>query len=75
MKLPSDETPDPTNGDGYLSDEYDQIEMMPAPIRDGDFSEYEWMEHEEEFDSQVLFSTIRNHDCFRISNILASNNL
>lgn len=57
MKLPSDETPDPTNEDGYLSDDYDPIEIMPAPIRDGDFSEYEWMEHEEEFNSQVFSSS------------------
>ncbi len=53
MKLPSDENTGNMNGDGYLSDEYDQIEMMPAPIRDGDFSEYMWMENEEEFNSQV----------------------
>lgn len=53
MKLPTDETPSNMNGDGYLSDEYDQLEMMPAPIRDGDFSEYMWMENEEEFNSQV----------------------
>lgn len=53
MKLPTDETPQNMNSDGYLSDEYDQLEMIPAPIRDGDFSEYMWMENEEEFNSQV----------------------
>lgn len=54
MKIPSDETPENhTNGDGYISDDYEQLEMAPAPIRDGDFSEYMWMENEEEFNSQV----------------------
>ena len=52
MKLPSDESPN-MNGEGYVSDEYDQLEMVPPPIRDGDFSEYMWMENEEEFNSQV----------------------
>lgn len=55
MKIPSDETPqNHTNGDGYISDDYEQLEMAPAPIRDGDFSEYMWMENEEEFNTQVL---------------------
>lgn len=52
MKLPSDETPsNHLNGDDYLSDEYE--ELIPAPITNGDFSEYMWMENEEEFDSEV----------------------
>lgn len=58
MKLPSDEIPPNMNGEGFMSDEFDQLEMMPAPIRDGDFSEYMWMENEEEFNSQVGYAMI-----------------
>ena len=77
MKLPSDETPANMNGEGYISDEYeDHLEMMPPPIRDGDFSEYMWMENEEEFNSQVRISisceTVRFHFHLPSLNLLTS---
>lgn len=40
----------------YLSDGSDigNVEDMESPSHDGDFSEYLWMENEEEFDKQVM---------------------
>lgn len=53
-------------GDTYLSDGTGSESVTPAnsnsiddcdsPSVDGDFSEYLWMENEEEFDKQVRFS-------------------
>ncbi|XP_026284559.1 polyadenylate-binding protein-interacting protein 2B [Frankliniella occidentalis] len=60
MKLPTETSAPPSNagsGNGY----YGQNNVMlilappsPDPAENGDFSEYFWMENEEEFDQQVL---------------------
>lgn len=67
MKMPGNQTSDSGIYDyeenPYFSDELDNNveEFTPAP--ETDFSEYLWMEHEEEFDKEVkiliLFSFLR----------------
>lgn len=64
MKVPKEESKDQNNDntvneDDSLSNPYDSesndSDSIDPPTRDGDFSEYMWMENQEEFDLQVLF--------------------
>lgn len=63
MKLPlSDPTMPATNGSGngyYGQNNHAVVVIMeqppPDPVENGDFSEYFWMENEEEFDKQVIW--------------------
>lgn len=50
MKLPEESV---LNDEFYFSDDLDDSSPPSSPVRDGDFSEYMWMEHEDEFDSAV----------------------
>lgn len=62
MKVPKEESKEQNNDntvneDDNLSNPYDtesNSDSIDPPTRDGDFSEYMWMENQEEFDLQVL---------------------
>ncbi|XP_034244067.1 uncharacterized protein LOC117646877 [Thrips palmi] len=63
MKLPTSETSAPSlnagSGNGYYGQNNHTVMVIlappsPDPAQNGDFSEYFWMENEEEFDRQVL---------------------
>lgn len=63
MKVPKEESKEQTT-DNTLNDDDDDMtnpydtesnsDSIDPPTRDGDFSEYMWMENQEEFDLQVL---------------------
>lgn len=61
MKVPKEESKEQNNDntlndDDNLSNPYDtesNSDSIDPPTRDGDFSEYMWMENQEEFDLQV----------------------
>jgi len=61
MKVPKEESKEQhndntLNDDDNLSNPYDtesNSDSIDPPTRDGDFSEYMWMENQEEFDLQV----------------------
>lgn len=61
MKVPKEDTKEQSsdntlNEDDDLSNPYDtesNSDSIDPPTRDGDFSEYMWMENQEEFDLQV----------------------
>lgn len=61
MKLPTSETNAPSihsgSGNGYYGQNNTVMVILappsPDPAQNGDFSEYFWMENEEEFDRQV----------------------
>ncbi|XP_022183037.1 polyadenylate-binding protein-interacting protein 2B [Myzus persicae] len=62
MKVPKEESKEQSNDntlndDDNLSNPYDtesNSDSIDPPTRDGDFSEYMWMENQEEFDLQVM---------------------
>ena len=60
MKLPLSDSYSATNGsgNGYYGQNNHSVVVLPAPSPDPsqneDFSEYFWMENEEEFDNQVI---------------------
>ncbi|CAI6344674.1 unnamed protein product [Macrosiphum euphorbiae] len=62
MKVPKEESKEQNNDntlndDDNLSNPYDtesNSDSIDPPTRDGDFSEYMWMENQEEFDLQVM---------------------
>lgn len=62
MKVPKEESKEQhndntLNDDDNLSNPYDtesNSDSIDPPTRDGDFSEYMWMENQEEFDLQVF---------------------
>jgi len=62
MKVPKEDSKEQNNDntlndDDNLSNPYDtesNSDSIDPPTRDGDFSEYMWMENQEEFDLQVL---------------------
>lgn len=79
MKVPKEESngqnnDNTLNDDDNMSNPYDtesNSDSIDPPTRDGDFSEYMWMENQEEFDLQVLtynfkivFSCISNLLCY-----------
>lgn len=63
MKVPKEESKEQTT-DNTLNDDDDDMtnpydtesnsDSIDPPTRDGDFSEYMWMENQEEFDLQVV---------------------
>lgn len=61
MKVPKEDSKEQNNDntlndDDNLSNPYDtesNSDSIDPPTRDGDFSEYMWMENQEEFDLQV----------------------
>lgn len=62
MKVPKEESKEQNNDntlndDDDMSNPYDtesNADSIDPPTRDGDFSEYMWMENQEEFDLQVM---------------------
>jgi len=62
MKVPKEDSKEQNNDntlndDDNLSNPYDtesNSDSIDPPTRDGDFSEYMWMENQEEFDLQVM---------------------
>lgn len=64
MKVPKEDTKEQNNDntlneDDNLSNPYDtesNSDSIDPPTRDGDFSEYMWMENQEEFDLQVSYN-------------------
>lgn len=66
MKVPKEESKEQNNDntlneDDNLSNPYDtesNSDSIDPPTRDGDFSEYMWMENQEEFDLQVITTSI-----------------
>ncbi|KAK7791443.1 hypothetical protein R5R35_010927 [Gryllus longicercus] len=57
MKIPDDSNKSYNGHESsspYMSDSSGNGDDVDPPTMDGDFSEYLWMEHEEEFDKQVM---------------------